>query len=44
MKEFLESNPPAAAALYSALGIVLFLVCFYVIEKVTPGHLWKQII
>lgn len=44
MKQFLIDNPPVAAALYSAIGLLLFLLAFFVIEKATPGNLWKQII
>ncbi len=36
--------PPLAAAVYSILGLVLFMIAFWVIEKVTPGNMWKQII
>jgi len=44
MKEFLIANPPVAAALYSVIGLLIFLLMFFIIEKVTPGNLWKQII
>lgn len=44
MKQFLLDNPPVAAALYAAIGLLLFLLAFFVIEKATPGNLWKQII
>lgn len=33
-----------AAAVYSVLGIVLFVATFILIDKLTPGSLWKEII
>jgi len=33
-----------ASIVYSLLGIVILLVCFVIIEKLTPENLWKQII
>ena len=32
------------ALLYSVLGIVIFVVAFVIIDKMTPYHLWKEII
>jgi putative membrane protein len=32
------------AALYAFLGIFLFVVSFIVIDKLTPYHLWNEII
>ena len=31
-------------ALYSALGIVILCVGFVVIDKLTPYHLWQELI
>jgi putative membrane protein len=33
-----------AAAVFAALGIVVFLVSFVVIDRLTPYALWKEII
>ena len=33
-----------AAALFALLGIVIFVVAFIVIDRLTPGSLWKEII
>jgi len=33
-----------AAAIFSAIGIVLFVVAFVVFDKITPGSLWKELI
>ena len=32
------------ALIYSVLGILIFVVFFVVIDKMTPYHLWKEIV
>jgi uncharacterized membrane protein YjfL (UPF0719 family) len=32
------------AFVYSVLGIVIFAVTFVLIDKLTPYHLWKEIV
>jgi uncharacterized membrane protein YjfL (UPF0719 family) len=32
------------ALLYSVLGILIFVLAFVFIDKVTPFHLWKEIV
>lgn len=32
------------ALLYAALGIAVFVVAFVAIDRMTPYHLWKEII
>ncbi len=32
------------ALLYSALGIVIFAVAFAGVDRLTPYHLWKEIV
>jgi len=32
------------ALIYSALGIVIFVTAFAIIDKLTPYHLWKEIV
>jgi uncharacterized membrane protein YjfL (UPF0719 family) len=34
----------ASAALYSVLGIALFVAAFVAVDKATPYKLWKEII
>ena len=29
---------------YSLIGIVILVVCFWIIEKITPENLWKEIL
>jgi putative membrane protein len=33
-----------ATLLYAGLGIVILGVSFFVADKLTPGHLWNEII
>ncbi|HZQ25624.1 MAG TPA: DUF350 domain-containing protein [Terriglobales bacterium] len=32
------------AVIFAALGIVVFVIAFVVIDKVTPYHLWKEVV
>lgn len=32
-----------AALVFSALGIVILVISFLIFDKLTPGHLWKEI-
>ena len=32
------------AIVYAALGILIFVIAFVLIDKMTPYHLWKEII
>ncbi len=34
----------AAVVLYSLLGIFVFVVSFVLVDKLTPGELWAEII
>ncbi len=33
-----------ATILYSAIGIIVFVFRFVLVDKLTPGELWKEII
>jgi len=33
-----------ATVLYAGLGILIFIVSFVLVDKLTPGELWKEII
>lgn len=33
-----------SSILYSLIGIVILIVSFWIIEKITPENLWKEII
>lgn len=34
----------ANALIYSVLGILIFVLAFLIIDKLTPYHLWKEIV
>jgi putative membrane protein len=36
--------PMVAALVYAVLGLVVFGVAFVVVDKLTPYHLWKELI
>ena len=44
MEEYLNIRYIAASVVYSLLGIIILVVCFVVIEKLAPEHLWKKIV
>jgi putative membrane protein len=33
-----------AAIVYALLGIVIFVMAFVVVDRLTPGSMWKEII
>ena len=33
-----------AALIYSLIGLTVFAIAFIVVDKLTPYHLWKEII
>jgi len=33
-----------AAVAFSALGIVLFIIAFWIADRLTPGSLWKELL
>jgi putative membrane protein len=41
--DMLMQNVGAAAA-FAVLGVALFLVAFWVVDMLTPGSLWKDLI
>jgi putative membrane protein len=32
------------AAIYAILGIVIFILCFVILDKMTPFHMWREIV
>lgn len=40
----INSHYLIAAIIFSLLGIVILVTAFWVIEKITPENLWKEII
>jgi len=44
MENYINLKYIAAALIYSLLGIVILAFSFIVFDKMTPGHLWKEIV
>ncbi len=40
----MDTHALVNAVTYSVLGIVIFVVAFALIDKLTPYHLWKEIV
>jgi uncharacterized membrane protein YjfL (UPF0719 family) len=36
--------PVMAALLYAAIGLIVFAVAFLIVDRLTPYHLWREII
>ena len=32
-----------AATIFAVLGIVVFLVAFFLVDRLTPGNLWEEL-
>jgi putative membrane protein len=39
-----DFNALFAAAVWAILGIVIFVGAFFLLDKLTPGDLWQQIV
>jgi putative membrane protein len=44
MEDIINIKYVVSSVLYSLIGIVILLISFWVIEKITPENLWKEII
>ena len=40
----LSTDTVLATLLYAGIGILIFIVSFVLVDKLTPGELWKEII
>jgi len=44
LNELINIKYIIASLVYSVLGIIVLFVAFWVIEKITPENLWKEIL
>ncbi len=44
LNELINIKYIIASLVYSILGIVVLLIAFWIIEKITPENLWKEIL
>ena len=42
--EYLNFKLIIASVLYSVIGIIILMLSFFIIDRITPGVLWKEII
>jgi putative membrane protein len=40
----MDTHALVNAVIYAILGIVIFAIAFVLIDKLTPYHLWKEIV
>jgi putative membrane protein len=44
MEHYLNIKYILSSIIYSGIGIVILVVSFWIIEKITPENLWKEIL
>lgn len=44
LSELINFKYIIASVLYSVLGILILFIAFWIIEKITPENLWKEIL
>lgn len=44
MSEVLQLKYIVASIVYSLIGIIILVISFYVIEKITPENTWKELV
>ncbi len=42
--EWLKPGVFFGSILYALIGVLVFLVCFLIVDKLTPYQLWQQIV
>jgi putative membrane protein len=44
MQDIINMKYVAGAFLYSFIGVFILIISFWIIEKITPEDLWKEIL
>jgi len=44
MNDLIQMKYVVASILYSFIGIAILVICFWIIEKITPENLWKELV
>ena len=44
MEQLISLKSLLSSVVYSFMGIVILLISYYIIERITPENLWKEII
>jgi uncharacterized membrane protein YjfL (UPF0719 family) len=42
--EWLKPGVIIGSILFALIGVAIFLVCFVIVDRLTPYHLWDQIV
>ena len=42
--EWLKTEIVFGSILYALIGVVIFWLCFIIVDKITPYHLWDEIV
>ncbi|HZV91833.1 MAG TPA: DUF350 domain-containing protein [Caldimonas sp.] len=42
--EWLKPEIVFGSILYAVIGVVIFWLCFVIVDKLTPYHLWDEIV
>ena len=42
--EWLKPGVVLGSALYALVGVLIFWICFIIIDKITPYNLWLEIV
>jgi putative membrane protein len=42
--EWLKPEIVFGSILYAVIGVVIFWLCFVIVDKITPYHLWDEIV
>jgi len=42
--EWLKPEVVFGSILYALIGVVIFWLCFVIVDKITPYHLWDEIV
>ncbi len=42
--EWLKSGVILGSILYALIGVIVFWLCFVIIDKITPYDLWQEIV
>lgn len=44
MEDYINLKYVISSILYSFIGIIILLLSFWIVEKITPENLWKEIL
>lgn len=44
MNELIQMKYVVASILYSFIGVAILVISFWIIEKITPENLWKELV